>query len=99
MFYVYHNDTLAIEGFALVVPHDWGYFSFHSTIGSSIDNITVTEFVEEPTTPTDPESTTPEPSTTPTGTGEPLDTTMILIIAGGGVAVVVIVAIVVKMRS
>ena len=101
MFYVYHNGTLAIEGFALVVPYDWGYFSFHATIGSSIDNITVTEFVEDPTTTTDTdtESTTPEPSTTPTGTGEPLDTTMILIIAGGGVAVVVIVAIVAKMRS
>jgi hypothetical protein len=101
-FYVYHNDVLAIEAFTLVNPYDWGYFSFHSTLGSSIDNITVTEFVEDPTptpTPTETESTTPEPSTTPTGSPEPLDTTMILIIAGGGVAVVVIIAIVVKMRS
>lgn len=99
-FYVYHNDVLAIDDFTLVVPNDWGYFSFHSTLGSSIDNITVTEFTDGGTTPTDePTTTTSEPSTTPTGTPEPLDTTMILIIAGGGVAVVVIVAIVVKMRS
>lgn len=99
-FYVYHNDTLAFEAFSLVLPNDYGYFSFHSTLGSSIDNIVVTEFVEPtPTDPTTSDPTTSDPSTTPTGTPEPLDTTLILIIAGGGIAVVVIVAIVVKMRS
>ncbi|MGY5854132.1 MAG: hypothetical protein RTU92_11235 [Candidatus Thorarchaeota archaeon] len=99
--YVYHNDTLVISAFTLVPIMDWGYFSFHATVGSSIDNINIVhEPVDSTTTTTDESTTTTsEPSTTPTGTPEPLDTTMILIIAGGGVAVVVIIAIVMKMRS
>lgn len=96
--HVYHNDTLVLTAFTLVPLADWSYFSFHATLGSSIDNINIVHEPEDSTqTDTTPTDTTPTP--TPTGTGEPLDTTMILIIAGGGVAVVVVIAIVVKMRS
>lgn len=98
-FYVYVNGTMVIDAMGLFYEqYTYDYFSFQSTIYSSIDNVNVTEWVEPTTTTTTPDTTTTTTEDTTTPPGEPMDMTMILIV-GGGIAVVVVIVVIVKMRS
>jgi len=102
-FYVYLNGSLVIEGISIVPAVDFEYFVFYSyydSAGVSIDNITVTEYVEPIPTPTETPTETPsETPTTGNGTPPPIDSTLLIAGVGAAVVVVVVIAIVLKRRS
>jgi hypothetical protein len=108
-FYLYHNGSLVIEGLSLVPLLEWSYFVFYSFLSPSaawIDNVNVTEYVEDETTttPTDSTSeTTDTSSSSDTGGGGETgggNMTMTYLLVGGGAAVVIIaIVVVMRMRS
>ena len=107
--YLYHNGTVVIEGLSLVPLLEWNYFVFYSFLDGAaawIDNVNVTEYVEEGTTTTSTDSTTDSTDTSSSsttddgGNGGGGNMTMTYLLVGGGAAIVIIaIVVIVRMRS
>jgi hypothetical protein len=101
-FYLFHNGTLVIEGVSIVPAIEWEYFVFYSYLNPEaawIDNVNVTEYVEDETTTTTTGEETTTTTTTTNGGTPPLPLPLELVALGGGVAVVLIVLVIIMKKK